>query len=117
MRLLAAIAAIDETHRHERAFAMNLGQDWGKCVAVLRGGGRNLAFDRQAKRIDGDMPLATLDLLRGVEAARAASLGRLDRLAVDDDRRRRGRARSSASRAPMTSPQTICVHKPLSRQA
>ena len=40
--------------------------------------------------IDGDVPLATLDFLRGVEPARPASLRRLDRLTVGDDRRRRG---------------------------
>src|SRR5208283_2133890 len=52
-----------------------------------------------AERIDGEMALATLDLLGGVEAARPASLSRLDRLAVDDDRRRRSVAALRLARA------------------
>jgi len=92
LRLIAAIARIDETHRHERALAMRLAQEGHQRVAILDVGGRDLAFDRQAKGVDGDVPLATLDFLGGVEAARPTGLGRLDRLAVDDNRRRRGLA-------------------------
>jgi hypothetical protein len=58
-----------------------------------------LAFDRQAERIDGDVPLAAFDFLGGVEAARPAGLGRLDRLAVDDDRRWRSVAALCLARA------------------
>ncbi len=69
---------------------MHLAQDGRQRVTVRRVGGRDRAFDRQAERVDGDMALAALDFLGGVEAARPAGLRRLDRLAVDDDRRRRG---------------------------
>ena len=48
---------------------------------------------RQAQRVGEQMPLAAVDLLAGVEAARAAGLGRLDALAVDD---RGGRRRLTA---------------------
>jgi hypothetical protein len=95
---------------------MHLSQDGGQRVAVLRVGRRDLAFDRKAERVDGNMALAALDLLGGVKAARPAGLRRLDRLAVDDDRRRRSLA-ASASRALITSTLTIWVHNPLLRQA
>ena len=76
-----------------------------------------MACDRQAERINGDMALAALDFLGGIEAARPASLRRLDRLAVDHNRSRGGIAGLSASRAPITRTHTIWVHNPLSRQA
>ena len=69
---------------------MRRAQEGRQRVAILHVGGRDLAFDGQAKRIDGDVPLATLDFLRRVEPARPACLRRLDRLTVGDDRRRRG---------------------------
>ena len=99
-------------HSHDRTRS----QDGRQRVAVLRVGGGDLAFDRQAERIDGEAALAALDFLGGVEAARPASLRRIDRLAVDDRRCRRSVA--ALRLAPLiTSTLTIVVHNPLSRQA
>ena len=44
----------------------------------------------QSERVDYDVPLATIDLLAGIEALRAADLGRLGGLTVDDRRAGRG---------------------------
>ncbi len=95
---------------------MRLAQKGRQRVAVLRVGGRDLAFDRQAECIDGDVPLAALDFLGGVEPrGPPASVVLTDWLstmiAVGAP------SRPSASRAPITRTQTICVHNPLSRQA
>jgi hypothetical protein len=53
-------------------------------------GGIDFGTDQQAQRVGDDLALATFDLLAGVIAARTAALGGLDRLAVDDPRRRAG---------------------------
>ena len=76
MRLLAIISGIDKRHGHERALAMHLAQHRREGVAVLNIGGRDLAFDRQAERIDADVALASLDFLGGVKTARTASFRR-----------------------------------------
>ena len=43
----------------------------------------------EAERIDGDVTLASLDLLPGVKTSRPSCFGGLDRLAIDDDCGRR----------------------------
>ena len=63
--------------------------EW-RTIAVLHIAGVNHGSDHQAGGIGHDMPLAALDLLRGIVAARPAALGRLDRLAVDDPGRGAG---------------------------
>jgi hypothetical protein len=52
----------------------------------------------QSERVDDDVPLATVDLLAGVEPLRAADLGRLGGLTVDDRRARRGVATFAATK-------------------
>ena len=95
---------------------MHLAQDGRQRGAILRVGGRDRAFDRQAERVDGDMALAALDLLGGVEAARpAASVVLTDWLSTTTAVG--AASRPSASRALITSTLTIGVHNPLSRQA
>jgi hypothetical protein len=47
-------------------------------------GRQDLGLEQQALRVDHQMPLAAVDLLAAVVAARPAHLGGLDRLAVDD---------------------------------
>ena len=75
-----------------------------------------MAFDRQAERIDGDMALAALDFLGGIEAARPpASVVLTDWLSTTTAVG--AASRPSASRAPITRTHTIWVHNPLSRQA
>jgi hypothetical protein len=61
LRFVAIVACIDETHCHERALATHIAQDAPRRVSILRAGRRDLTFDRQAERVDGDMPFATFD--------------------------------------------------------
>ena len=84
-------------------------QQWREGVAILKIGRRDLAFNRQAQRVDGEMAFAALDLRARVEPARAAGLRALDRLAVDDHSPVGTTSRPSASRALMTRTQTICT--------
>src|SRR5271165_2744613 len=92
LRLVALIAAIDKGHCHPWALTMNRAEHGRECVSILDTCGCDLALDWQAECIHRDMSLAALDFLARVEAARPARFRRLDRLAVDDDRRRRGLA-------------------------
>src|SRR6185295_20264022 len=55
---------------------------------VMDVGRMNLGLQKIALGIDQHLPLAARDLLAAVIAAWTASLGRLDRLAVDDRRSR-----------------------------
>jgi hypothetical protein len=57
--------------------------DERRAIAVLHIGGVDRGSDHQARGVGHDVPLAALDLLGGVVAARPAALGGLDRLAVD----------------------------------
>ena len=86
------ITPVNERHFHPRALAANCPQQRRERVAVLRAGRRDLAFDGQPERIDGEMALATLDLLARIEAAGTARFGRLDRLAIDNHGGRRSLA-------------------------
>jgi hypothetical protein len=95
---------------------MNRAEQRREGVSILNTGSGDLAFDRQAKRFDGDMPFAALDFLAGVEAAWAARCRRLDRLAITTTTVGAG-SRPSASRAANTSTPIICGHSPLSRHA
>src|SRR5208283_4912865 len=92
LRLVALIAAIDKGHCHPWALTMNRAEHGREYVSILDTCGCDLALDWQAECIHRDMSLAALDFLARVEAARPARFRRLDRLAVDDDRRRRGLA-------------------------
>jgi hypothetical protein len=98
LRLIALITAIDEGNSHPRALAMNRAEQGREGVSILNAGGGDLAFDRQAERIDGDMSFAALNFLAGVEAARSACFRRLDRLAIDNNGRWRGIAALSLAR-------------------
>ncbi len=69
---------------------MNRAEHGREGVSILDTRGCDLAFDWQAERIHRDVSLAPIDFLAGVEAPRTARLGRLDRLAIDDDGGRRG---------------------------
>ena len=95
---------------------MHLAQDGRERVAVLDVGGRDLAFYRQAERIDGDVALAALGFLaaskpRGPPASVVLTDWLSTTTAVG------AASRPSASRAPITRTLTIWVHNPLSRQA
>ena len=70
----------------------------GEPVAVLDAGGVDDGAQQEAERIHQQVPLAAVDLLVGVEAARAAAFGRLDRLAVDNSGGRLGLAAGSLAR-------------------
>ena len=63
-------------------------QERSAAIAILDA--RRVRFDQEATpvRVDERMALASVDLLAGIIAARAASLRRLDALAVDDRGRR-----------------------------
>src|SRR5262249_3181098 len=50
----------------------------------------DFSTDQQTQRVGDNLALAAFDLLAGIIAARTAALGGLDRLAVDDPRRRAG---------------------------
>ena len=67
-------------------------QHVGGTVAVLDIGCMDHGIDQEAIGIGQDMAFASLDLLAGVVTARAAGLGRLGRLAVDDPSRGTGLA-------------------------
>jgi len=60
------------------------GQDPWCAVAILDVGLVNDRRERQAGGVSEQVALASLELLAGVIATRAAGLGGLDRLAVDD---------------------------------
>ena len=64
-------------------------ESWG-TGAVLDSGGMHDDAQHQAKRVDEQVALAPRQLLRSIVAMRATALGRLDRLAVEDDSARRG---------------------------
>ena len=55
----------------------------GRPIPILNTGMMNDRTDEVADCIGDDVALASLDLLSGIEPARPASLGGLDRLAVD----------------------------------
>ena len=89
-----------------------------RCVsrrgARARRDRRDLGFDRQAQVVDGEVPLATLDFLGDIEAARPPAS-----VVLTTGCRRQSPSRGfhpSASRAPITRTQTIRVHNPRSRQ-
>ena len=93
-------------------------------VPVLHGGGSHADTQNQAKGIDQEVSLAPADLLAGIVAnRRAALLGSLDALTVEDGRRRRGLAsfgeglRPSATRTLSRKHSLSLSQRPLLRQA
>ena len=88
--LLAGISAVGEDPLDEGEEAARGAQQRSAAIAILDA--RRMRFEHEATpvRIDQRMALAPVDLLAGIVAARAASLGRLDALAVDDRGRRTG---------------------------
>src|ERR1035437_9454709 len=82
--LLTRIAAVSEDPLDEREDATRGPQKRSAAIAILDV--RRMGFEHEATPlgIDKGMTLASIDLLAGVVAARAAGLGRLDALAVDD---------------------------------
>ncbi len=85
------------------------------AVAVLDA--RWMRFEHEATPVGVDerMALASVDLLSGIVTARAAGLGGLDALAVDD-RRRRLVSRPTRLRSAITSAWFIRSKRPSSRQ-
>ena len=81
---LALVTGIGKQVPKPRETPSNPGADEPQAIAVLDVGGVNDQPQRQAQRIGEQMPLAAVDFLAGVEAARADRLGGLDTLAVDD---------------------------------
>ena len=76
-----------------------------------------MRFEHEATPVGVDerMALASVDLLSGIVTARAAGLGGLDALAVDD-RRRRLVSRPTRLRSAITSAWFIRSKRPSSRQ-
>ena len=99
---LALVAGIAEQVLKPGETLADPGADQAQAVAVLDAGGMDDQPQRQAQRVGEQMPLAAVDLLARVEAARAARLGGLDALAVDDRGGRRP-SRPACSRAAMSS--------------
>ena len=88
-----------------------------RAIAVLEFSSRvELGADQEATRIGDDMALAPLDLFAGVIPARAAALGGLDGLTVDDPGRGLA-SRPAASRVSTNNSKLIRCKTPLSRQA
>lgn len=83
------------------------------AMTVLDIGGSDLDFDQPARGIGGDVTLAALHALGGIEAAWPAAFGRARALAVDDRGRR---LRVTAMRERANSAALICAHRPRSRQ-
>ena len=60
---ITLITPVDEGHFHPRALASTAFEQRRESVAILHVGGRDLAFDGQTDRVDGEMALAALDFL------------------------------------------------------
>ncbi len=84
---------------------------------ILNVGRMNMNGQQKAVGIGDDMPLAPMDALAGVEAARPAGLRRRCTLAVDDGSRRPAAFARVLRRACRTKASTILCHLPVSRQA
>src|SRR6202162_5279449 len=82
--LLPRISAVSEDPLDEWEDSARGAQKRSAAIAILDV--RRMGFEHEATPIgiDKGMTLASIDLLAGVVAARAAGLGRLDALAVDD---------------------------------
>ena len=78
------LAPVGEEQAEEGEAVPEAVQPRGEAVAVLDAGGVNDAAEQEALCVDQDVPLAAVDFLACIVAARPAALGRLDRLAVDD---------------------------------
>jgi hypothetical protein len=66
------------------------GDDQPSAIAILDVGGMDHGTDQQAGDVGHEMALAPFDLRGGIVTLQPASLGRFDRLAVDDLSRRAG---------------------------
>jgi len=91
---LAGVAAVGPCEPDLGERLLQVPQQWPGRVAVLDAGGGDQHGQQQADRVDGDVPLAAVDLLPGVVAAAGSGglLGGLHRLGVDDRGGRRGLA-------------------------
>ena len=110
-----AVAAVGKDVAPPRIEKAGGGQDQGRAVTILDIGGMNHSRDGQAECVGQQVALAAVDLLTGIIAARAAGLGGLDRLAVDNPGAGLA-SRPLASRTRMTKPWLIRCHNPSSRQ-
>ena len=81
--LIAGIGAVGEEVAQPGEEVVDGFDNERRAIAVLHIGGVDRGADHQAGGIGHDMPLAALDLLGRIIAARPAALGGLDRLAVD----------------------------------
>ena len=101
--LLTRISTVGKDPLDEWKDATRSPQQQSATIAILDA--RRMRFEHKAAPIGVDerMALASVDLLARVVAARSASLGRLDALAIDDSSRRLAwrptRSRSSMTRA------------------
>jgi hypothetical protein len=82
--LFPGIPVVGEDPLDEGKDAARSPQEWSAAVTIL--GVRGMRFENEAAAVGVDerMALASVDLLSSIVAARAASLGGLDALAVDD---------------------------------
>src|SRR3546814_19999780 len=87
-QFLPGIAAIGEETAQGRIGVATAFDEVRCAVAVLDVSGEHQSVEEVAGRVGRDMALAALDLLAGIIAARPTRFGGLDRLAVDDARRR-----------------------------
>ena len=99
----AGIAGIGKNVAQPRETVADRGQQRNRTVAILNLGTMDDGPDQPAARIGDDVALAALDFLAGVEPARAARLGGLDRLAVDYPDGDGLASRPAASRAGISS--------------
>src|SRR3974390_22017 len=92
-KLCAAINPISEDVPQFGKAVPHALQQGDRTMDILNVGGMDVNGQQQAIGIGDDVPLAPVDAFAGIEAARAASMGRCSALAVDD-RSRRGRSTS-----------------------
>src|ERR1700678_216255 len=79
----AGVSAVGEDVAQPRIGRADRRQDERSAVAILDVGGMDYDADEMALRVGDDVPLATHDLLAGVESARTAAFTGFRGLAVD----------------------------------
>jgi hypothetical protein len=109
------LPAIGEDPLDEREDAARSPQKRSAAVAILDGRRRRFEDEATSVRVDERMALASVDLLSSIVTARAAGLGGLDALAVND-RDRQASVAPDPSRSAITS-WFIRSNRPSSRQA
>jgi hypothetical protein len=100
LKFVAGVAGIGEDMAQPGTNMADCGEQERRSIAILNACLMHDRADQQARRVGQDVALAAFDLLAGVVASRAAGLGGLDRLAIDDPG---GRARLAARYFPRLS--------------